>query len=220
MAACRAETDPQRRSSGHPDAQNGQPTTPDESITTLEDVVPFVQRSSLLRALAGVFGVMAVLQFVLALRFSLFFLTAAAAFGLASYLVWYHASGRMAERVRQRAAAGEYDRARRGEASGFGAGPREQRFRDARGPFGTRGRGDGRRTAGGRERAGGGRVVTEGPTPAEAARILDVDPGADPDQIKRAYRQKVKTVHPDTDGGDEEAFKRVNRAYETLSDAS
>jgi curved DNA-binding protein CbpA len=25
-------------------------------------------------------------------------------------------------------------------------------------------------------------------------------------------------VHPDTEGGDEEAFKRVNRAYERLRD--
>jgi curved DNA-binding protein CbpA len=28
----------------------------------------------------------------------------------------------------------------------------------------------------------------------------------------------VKEVHPDTDSGSEEAFKRVNRAYETLTE--
>ena len=187
----------------------------------LENVVTLVQRSTLLQALAAVFGVMAVLQFVLALRYSLFFLTIAAAFGLSAYLVWYHASGRMAERVRQRAAAGEYDRANRRERGGFGAGPREQRFRDARGPFAGRGRRQ-RGATGGRtgtrgRRSGGGQVVSEGPTPAEAAEILGVDPAADPERIKRAYRQRVKDVHPDADGGDEEAFKRVNRAYETLT---
>lgn len=174
-------------------------------------------------ALSGVFGVMAVLQFALAVRYSLFFLTIAAAFGLASYLVWYHASGRMADRVRQRAAAGEYERQAR-ERGGFGAGPREQRFRDARGPFGSarrsggpRGRGGrGRTAADDRRRAPGGQQMADGPTPAEAARILGVRPGDDESQIKAAYRQKVKAVHPDTDEGSEEAFKRVNRAYETL----
>jgi curved DNA-binding protein CbpA len=35
--------------------------------------------------------------------------------------------------------------------------------------------------------------------------------------VKQAYREKVKEVHPDTDGGDEEAFKKVNRAYERLT---
>ncbi|HMB51602.1 MAG TPA: J domain-containing protein [Natronoarchaeum rubrum] len=182
-----------------------------------------MQRSPLLMALAGVFGVMAVLQFVLALRFSLFFLTIAAAFGLASYLVWYHASGRMADRVRQRAAAGEYER-REQSRGGFGAGPREQRFRDARGPFaGARrgGEGGGRRRRGGprgQRARNGSQAVAEGPTPAEAARVLGVTPDADQARIKKAYRQKVKSVHPDTDEGSEEAFKRVNRAYETLTD--
>jgi len=192
----------------------------------LEHVRPSVQRSPLLMALAGVFGVMAVLQFVLALRFSLFFLTIAAAFGLASYLVWYHASGRMADRVRRRAAAGEYER-REQSRGGFGAGPREQRFRDGRGPFaGARRNGArrggvdderGRRRRRG-ARSGVGQAVAEGPTPAEAARVLGVTPEADQAQIKEAYRRKVKSVHPDTEEGSEEAFKRVNRAYETLTD--
>jgi curved DNA-binding protein CbpA len=34
--------------------------------------------------------------------------------------------------------------------------------------------------------------------------------------VRAAYRERVKEVHPDTEGGDEEAFKRVTRAYETL----
>jgi curved DNA-binding protein CbpA len=35
--------------------------------------------------------------------------------------------------------------------------------------------------------------------------------------VRRAYREKVKQVHPDAEGGSEDAFKRVNEAYERLS---
>jgi curved DNA-binding protein CbpA len=51
----------------------------------------------------------------------------------------------------------------------------------------------------------------------EAFRTLGLSVDADEDAVKRAYREKVKEVHPDTDGGDEEAFKKVNRAYERLT---
>ena len=47
--------------------------------------------------------------------------------------------------------------------------------------------------------------------------VLDVDEDADEATIERAYRDRVKETHPDS-GGDEEEFKRVNRAYETLTD--
>jgi DnaJ-class molecular chaperone len=47
--------------------------------------------------------------------------------------------------------------------------------------------------------------------------ILGVDANADQNQIKRAYRELVKKHHPDR-GGDAELFKRINEAYETLSD--
>ncbi|MFB6307882.1 MAG: J domain-containing protein [Haloarculaceae archaeon] len=51
--------------------------------------------------------------------------------------------------------------------------------------------------------------------PTEAAfRELGVPPSASPAEIKRAYREKVKEVHPDH-GGDEEAFRRVREAYTT-----
>ena len=43
---------------------------------------------------------------------------------------------------------------------------------------------------------------------------LDVTPGATLEEVKRAYRRKVKEVHPDQ-GGDEEAFQRVREAYTT-----
>ncbi|MFB6244486.1 MAG: J domain-containing protein [Halobaculum sp.] len=51
----------------------------------------------------------------------------------------------------------------------------------------------------------------------EAYDTLGLDWGASQDAIKRAYRERVKEVHPDR-GGDREQFKRVNRAYESLRD--
>ena len=47
--------------------------------------------------------------------------------------------------------------------------------------------------------------------------MLDVGTDADEAEIKRAYRERVKAVHPDQAGGDEEAFKRVTEAYECLT---
>lgn len=47
--------------------------------------------------------------------------------------------------------------------------------------------------------------------------ILGIAKNATPDQIKKAYREKVKEHHPDK-GGDAEHFKRINEAYETLKD--
>jgi len=46
--------------------------------------------------------------------------------------------------------------------------------------------------------------------------VLDVDPGADPEAIRRAYRQRAKETHPDR-GGSEAAFKAVQAAYEAIS---
>jgi curved DNA-binding protein CbpA len=54
------------------------------------------------------------------------------------------------------------------------------------------------------------------PSDREAYRVLGLDPGANQRAIRDAYRRKVKDVHPDADGGDEEEFKRVAAAYETL----
>jgi hypothetical protein len=51
---------------------------------------------------------------------------------------------------------------------------------------------------------------------AEARRVLDVEPGADEAAVRRAYRERVKEVHPDTDGGSVAAFIRVREAYERL----
>lgn len=54
-----------------------------------------------------------------------------------------------------------------------------------------------------------------GPAPATAAfRELGLPATATIEEVKSAYRRRVKEVHPDL-GGDEDAFKRVREAYTT-----
>ena len=51
--------------------------------------------------------------------------------------------------------------------------------------------------------------------------LLGVDRNADLDEIKRAYRQLAKELHPDANAGDEaaaERFKHVTAAYNLLAD--
>lgn len=48
--------------------------------------------------------------------------------------------------------------------------------------------------------------------------ILGVEPTADEETIKRAYRRLARELHPDVDSGDEEAFKDLAEAYGVLGD--
>jgi curved DNA-binding protein CbpA len=48
--------------------------------------------------------------------------------------------------------------------------------------------------------------------------VLGVSADADQATVKKAYRERVKEAHPDTETGSEEEFKRVNKAYERLSE--
>ncbi|GAB4364257.1 MAG: hypothetical protein Kow0042_02710 [Calditrichia bacterium] len=48
--------------------------------------------------------------------------------------------------------------------------------------------------------------------------ILGVDPNATPEQIKAAYRDQVKKLHPDHYGNDREPFLQIQEAYSILSD--
>jgi len=53
--------------------------------------------------------------------------------------------------------------------------------------------------------------------------ILGVSRSASESEIKRSYRQKAKSLHPDQHPGDKakaEAFKKVSSAYEILGDAA
>ncbi|MFB6244800.1 MAG: molecular chaperone DnaJ, partial [Candidatus Nanohaloarchaea archaeon] len=50
--------------------------------------------------------------------------------------------------------------------------------------------------------------------------LLGVEEDASQDEIKKAYRKKAKKYHPDSnkDTADEEKFKKINKAYDVLSD--
>ena len=47
---------------------------------------------------------------------------------------------------------------------------------------------------------------------------LGVPKGATDEEIKKAYRKKSMILHPDRDGGNNEAFSAMKKAYEVLSD--
>jgi DnaJ-class molecular chaperone len=48
--------------------------------------------------------------------------------------------------------------------------------------------------------------------------VLGLSPQATDEKIKSRYRQLSKIWHPDMQGGDEEAMKRLNAAYEEICD--
>ena len=174
-----------------------------------------MHRSPLVLGLAALFAGMTVLLVVGAVvSGSLVALFVAAPLGLTSYVMYYHGSGKLARLVYRQHQARRYREAN-AERGGFGAGPRTRgraqtrSEREARAGFA----GSGRSRSGGRRpgRPGG----ASGPTRAEARDVLGVTVGADGDEVRRAYREKVKDVHPDR-GGDPAEFKRVTTAYDRL----
>jgi hypothetical protein len=81
----------------------------------------------------------------------------------------------------------------------------------AGGTTGTGGRSRRRERARDRRRAGTDREAVR------AREVLGVDADADAAAIQAAYRERAKETHPDR-GGDPEAFKRVQWAYEYLTE--
>lgn len=191
-----------------------------------------VYQSPLVTALAAVFAAMSgVLGAVAVLTGSWIALLPVALFAAVAYFMWYHASGRLADRVYRTMEDIATGPGATEAPGGFGAGPREawerprqdhqSRGRErvaagGRGGRGRRGRTTRRSGGTGRQRTVGvqrGRMAAR-----EAAAVLGVEPGADDETVRAAYRDRIKDVHPDTDGGDEDEFKRVRDAYEHLTE--
>ena len=53
--------------------------------------------------------------------------------------------------------------------------------------------------------------------PEDYYKILEIDKSASQDEIKKSYRKLALKYHPDK-GGDQDKFKKLNEAYQTLSD--
>lgn len=151
-----------------------------------------MKRQRLLIALASVFAGITVLLVMLGVVYNLVIVVFAVPFGVAAYIIWYHATGRLAARTRRRRAD----------------------------PFRDRATGDPRFNGGRTRQAGqpGSRGPDDDLSAREAYRRLDLEPGADKETVRRAFRRKVKDVHPDREGGDEQAFREVRQAYDRLSE--
>jgi hypothetical protein len=167
----------------------------------------------LLLALSGVFATLAVLLLFLGVTVTPVAVGVALPFGGVAYLLWYHATGRLEERAYERARTAD-GRAR--TAEGATGGGRSRRAREAANrrrerQRATAGAGPGRGNADRARR----RPDPEGMSAAEAREALGVGADAGEAEIRRAYRERVKAVHPDR-GGDEETFQRVQTAYERL----
>ena len=50
-------------------------------------------------------------------------------------------------------------------------------------------------------------------------KLLNVNEDASLDEIKKSYKNLAKKYHPDRKSGNEEMFKKINNAYEVLSDS-
>jgi curved DNA-binding protein CbpA len=59
--------------------------------------------------------------------------------------------------------------------------------------------------------------ATDAESPLDFYRILQIDPGADPEVVQAAYRVLARKLHPDLTG-DESGMKRLNTAWDALRD--
>lgn len=184
----------------------------------------------LLGWLAGLFAVMAGMLTFAAVLVGWPVLLVAAPLAGTSALLWYHASGRLADRMRRsarrrmrgpgtaNARVGPFAGTRSGAArsgpgpTGSGPGPAGSRAGAAAGV--GPGRSRTRSGTGGRRRPGT-TSATDGMARRRALAVLDLEANPDHEDLRAAYRRRVMETHPDG-GGDEDAFKRVQAAYDAL----
>ena len=57
-------------------------------------------------------------------------------------------------------------------------------------------------------------------TTRRARELLGVAASASPGELRRAFRNRAKSVHPDRDGGDADSFRRLVEAYDVLRGGS
>jgi hypothetical protein len=207
-------------------------------------VLPGVTSRPLLVVLAAVFAGMAmVMAIASAVAGQPLVLMAAVPLALTAGLMWYQGTGKMASSLfgggggtRRRS----YRRQRRRESrstvgSGRGGRNGDERWEvpfeeEVRQESQHRARRQARRrsrrraeeqsdTTGHWQREFGERADRLGGlTRAEAYGVLGLDPSASDDEVREAYRQRAKTVHPDTEGGSAEEFQELNDAYERIVD--
>jgi hypothetical protein len=178
-----------------------------------------VTNRTIIVGMAATFIALTALLLVAGVVVSPVLLAVAVPFGVVSYFLWYHASGKLRDRVHREAArAGPTQR----EQARRRARTAEHR-RSARRTAGATDGGFGGATTGGARGAAGGRrdprdraPPAGGMTELEAYETLGLDRTAGQEAIRSTYRERAKRLHPDGPDGDEEAFKKLNEAYETL----
>ena len=160
-----------------------------------------MNRARFLLGLASVLAGTTVLLAVLGVVYNPFIIVLAVPFGIGTYVIWGDATGRLEARARRRGRTRDARRTRD--------------WTEYRRPGGERGVAGG---PGHTERSGSRQrgTVDNGPTDETARKILGVGTDADETDIKDAYRERAKELHPDRADGDEEAFKRATEAYEQL----
>lgn len=180
-----------------------------------------VENDRLIMAIAGVFVVLALVLGVVGFVHAQFVIAVALMFGVVAFLLWYQASGRLTQRIYQgiEARARVNDRWRSRDEKQR---QQEKRWRQRNNRW-RNGKSDPRNSWTGQHTSTHNQHKQPGGSttslrPKEAYAILGLAPGAEEEEIRNAYRERVKEVHPDTKDGDEEAFKRVTAAYEQLTE--
>ena len=167
--------------------------------------------SRLLLGVAAVLAGTTVLLAVFGFVYNPVLLLASIPFAAATYFIWSSATGRLDARMRARAGT---RRAANGPG-GPSVGPRDPRVDSRQHTVGRSARaGPDANSARGRP----GPPAGSGPGRTAAASVLGIDPDAGEAEVRRAFREKARRVHPDAPGGDEAEFTRLRTAYERLLD--